>query len=247
MDANQTRLDQYGCFTTAGKEEKDGQCTVIDFQTGSKKAHPMKGMDLCSALPVIGECVMNDMIALATKASEAIGVYVRVDMFVGPNNEIYVQEFSTNHMSGFRHCSAIKDENNCIDPCFQGRMWKNTGSSTFGGTETDILPELHSWLNLTSDDACTDIELSTPIVATPESSCSNTPAPIPRAPPTPIIVISLEPKLEANCNSHLNRNSPLFASNCPYSPLITEIKRPYIEINQTSLPPSQYKTNTQFE
>jgi hypothetical protein len=182
MDANQTRLDQYGCFTTAGKEEKDGQCTVIDFQTGSKKAHPMKGMDLCSALPVIGECVMNDMIALATKASEAIGVYVRVDMFVGPNNEIYVQEFSTNHMSGFRHCSAIKDENNCIDPCFQGRMWKNTGSSTFGGTETDILPELHRWLNLTSDDACTDIELSTPIVATPESSCSNTPAPIPRAP-----------------------------------------------------------------
>jgi hypothetical protein len=193
MDVDQNRLDQYGCFTPAGNEEKNGQCTAIDFQTGRNKAHPMKGMDICSALPAIDECVMNDMIALATKASEAIGVYVRVDMFVGPNDEIYVQEFSTNHMNGLRHCSAIKDENGCIDPCFQGRMWKNTGSSTFGGTETDMPTELQNWLKLSGDEACTDVEANTPINATPESSCPNTAAPIPRAPPTPVIVTTSEP------------------------------------------------------
>ena len=74
MDENQTRLDQYGCFTPGGSGERNGQCTAIDFQKGSSLAHPMKGLDLCSTLDKIDDCIMQDMIAIAKKASMAIGV-----------------------------------------------------------------------------------------------------------------------------------------------------------------------------
>lgn len=152
MDVNQDRLDQFGCFTHSGNGEQSGQCAKIDFQKGSELAYPMKGMDLCSDLEIIDECLMNDMIAVAKKASEAVGVYIRVDFFLGADKKVYVQEFSTNHMNGLRHCSAIKHENGCIDPCFQGEMWKDAaGNSTYGGTPTNIPPPLKEWLALESN------------------------------------------------------------------------------------------------
>lgn len=144
------------------------------------RAHPMKGMDICSELPKISECQMKDMVNLAARASKAIGVYVRVDMFVGPNGDIHVQEFSTNHMNGLRHCSAMVDQDGCVDPCYQGRMWKDVGgSSTFGGPETQMPAELKEWLALESDaDKCKSVE-STQLEAPPVSSCpSPTPSPV---------------------------------------------------------------------
>jgi hypothetical protein len=87
----QRRLDEFGCFAPGGLEQYDGECTLIDFQEGDRQAYPVKGMDLCSDLQSIPECTMQDMIDIAQKASLAIGVYVRVDMFLDESGKIYVQ------------------------------------------------------------------------------------------------------------------------------------------------------------
>ncbi|KAI2501576.1 hypothetical protein MHU86_12900 [Fragilaria crotonensis] len=172
MDEKQNRLDQFGCFSAGGRAEFQGQCTAIDFQKGATMAHPMKGLDLCTDLVKFDDCLMNDMIAIARQASEMIGVYIRVDMFVGNDGKIYLQEFTTNHMNGLRHCSAIMNANGCVDPCFQGAMWKAAGNnSTFGGSLTVEPEALTTWLSLPIDAKCPDIE-KTQLQPAPLSTCS---------------------------------------------------------------------------
>jgi hypothetical protein len=194
MDEKQERLDQYGCFTPGGTEKLDGQCTAIDFQSGTKHSHPMKGMDICSDLDKVDDCLMNDMLALAKKASEAIGVYIRVDMFLGRDGKIYVQEYSTNHMNGLRHCAAVKDANGCVDPCFQGAMWKNIGTGgnpIFGGPKTPIPSALEQWMLLEDESAkCGDIVKDTPITPASPSTCNDTSAPVASTKTEAPIVIS---------------------------------------------------------
>jgi hypothetical protein len=170
--------DQYGCFVAGGRQTEltdADQCTEIDFQTGARDAFAMKGMNICSDLPIIDDCIMKDAIAVAQKASEAIGVYVRVDLFLGNNGHIYLQEFSTNHMNGLRHCSAVKDEDGCIDPCFQGVMWKNASDESylFGGPQTAIPDALSNWLEIKDvNGQCKDIE-STVLSSLVASSCTS--------------------------------------------------------------------------
>lgn len=106
MDVNQNRLDDNGCFTAGPSAEKAGKCTFIDFEVGAKKAFPMKGMNTCSDLK-IDDCVMQEMIAQAKRAAEAVGVYIRVDFFLGSDKKAYVQEFSTNVSSDDRSIQPV--------------------------------------------------------------------------------------------------------------------------------------------
>ena len=148
------RLDKWGCFTPTGTEMKDegGQCHAIDFATGSGKAYPVKGLDICGALERPDECLIADITAVAKKVSKLIGAYVRIDMFVSKDNEIVVQEYTTNHMGGLRHCSA-RIENGCINSCFLGEMWKAAGGdTTYGGPPTGI-PDAIVKANGLNDDA----------------------------------------------------------------------------------------------
>lgn len=185
MDTDQNRLDQYGCFVSGGTEESKGECTTIDFEKGQKTAHPMKGMDLCSDLPPIDDCAMKEMIAIAKEASVAVGVYVRVDMFLSEDNKAYLQEFSTNHMNGLRHCSAIKRDNGCLDPCFQGELWKTAGgNATLGGTLADIPTELSNWLSLPNESQKFEDIAKTEIKPTPASACAGRSEPTPPSPAT---------------------------------------------------------------
>jgi len=96
----------------------------------------MKGLNLCGALPPLEKCLLDDTckIAIATDFSLLIGVYMLVDLFVGNDDTIYVQEYTTNHMNGLRHSSSIRNKTtSCIDPCFLGRMWRmNGGNQTMG-------------------------------------------------------------------------------------------------------------------
>lgn len=229
MDENQSRLDQYGCFTSGGSEKLDGQCTLIDFQEGARRAHSMKGMDICSDLQVIDDCVMRDMIAIAQKASEAIGVYVRVDMFLGGDGQVYVQEYSTNHMNGLRHCSALKETNGCINPCFQGRMWKDTrskGNPTFGGPKTAMPNALNDWMKLPDDSSkCSDIVTSTTIVPSTPSTCTSAPVTkstnAPVIPPTeaPIENLSVDPSVGPS-RSPSTAPTRMLVSQAPIAPTV---------------------------
>jgi hypothetical protein len=155
LDARQ-QLTLYGlaplrCFAPAGSVQTDGQCNVINFIEGSKKPFPIKGVDLCSSVPDIEPCIFQDMVNLAKKAGSDIGAYIRVDMFVGADGKVYVQEFSTNHLNGNRHCSAKVLPNGCIDSCFLGAMWNDLGSSSnllFGGRKPDTPAALSAFLAL---------------------------------------------------------------------------------------------------
>mmetsp|Transcript_2588 Transcript_2588/g.4173 ORF Transcript_2588/g.4173 Transcript_2588/m.4173 type:complete len:454 (-) Transcript_2588:298-1659(-) len=138
----------------------------------------MKGLNICSDFS-IDQCILDDMIAIATKASKAIGVYVRVDMFLGADNSIHVQEYSTNHMNGLRHCSAKLDENDCIDPCFQGRMWKEAGgNSAFGGPQLTLPPQLEDYMGLATDDEKCDNIKSAIVPDAPFTTCINKKPPV---------------------------------------------------------------------
>jgi hypothetical protein len=65
---------------------------------------------------------------------------MRVNMFVA-GNKIWVQEYSTNHMNGLRHCAAKTDDEGCTDSCFLGRMWNDAGAES-GGIPTPVPDKL---------------------------------------------------------------------------------------------------------
>lgn len=193
IDADGERLDQFGCFAPAGSQRTAGQCTGIDFNRGSMDPRKVKGFDLCSSVPEIAPCLFQDMIDLAKKVSLEVGVYIRIDMFAMTDN-FYLQEFSTNHMNGARHCSARLDENDCIDSCFQGRLWIKNGLSagsnfTMGGRQTPIPSSLSTLLNTDGFDArCNIVTSMTPTRTT--SSCLGLAATVPPVANAPIAPLS---------------------------------------------------------
>ena len=134
-------LHIYGCFKDQlpfGK--KTGQCYNIDFADGvqNSKTTSVKGFDLCGPAPPPKTCLFNNMKAIAKKLSAKLGVYARIDMFVTERNEIYVQEYTFNHLGGTKHCAAKKDDvTGCIDSCFLGNLWsENGGDPEMGGPKT---------------------------------------------------------------------------------------------------------------
>jgi hypothetical protein len=160
VDKDWNRLDQWGCFTPSGTElEPDGECHAIDFNTGRNKAYPMKGLDLCGEIEKPADCLIADIVAVAQDVSKRIGAYVRVDMFVAQNNEIIVQEYTTNHMAGLRHCSA-RMENGCVNSCFLGEMWQAAGGNAkYGGPSTGVPSDIAT-ANTLGDTALCDYAIS---------------------------------------------------------------------------------------
>jgi hypothetical protein len=109
------------------------------------------------------------MIDLAVRLGDKIGVYMRIDMFVW-DNKVYVQEYTSNHMNGLRHCAAKITDEGCIDSCFLGRMWNDAGAP-YGGHATDVPNKLDGFDTLTPKEQC-DLLKSLP-PTTYVSSCSN--------------------------------------------------------------------------
>ena len=163
VDTDWNRLDKFGCFESGGFEHVEDQtnCTVIDFETGKRKAGAIK-KDLysCDHIPKISDCLMKEMIDIALDLVTRIGVYMRVDMFV-VENSVYVQEYTANHMNGLRHCAAKTDDQGCIDSCFLGRMWRDAGGP-FGGIPTPVPAKLRGFASLTPAEQCallTDVKV----------------------------------------------------------------------------------------
>jgi hypothetical protein len=166
VDKAWNRLDSFGCFEPShiGNLEKDTNCTSIDFSTGRRRAGPVKkDLYLCSDIPILDDCVKQEMIQLAIEIGKRVGVYIRVDMFVA-DGRIYVQEYSTNHMNGLRHCAAYFDPvSGCIDSCFLGRMWNSAGAP-YGGVKTAVPAKLDGFMTLNAKDQCnllSDVQMTT--------------------------------------------------------------------------------------
>lgn len=92
------------------------------------------------------------------QASSLIGAYVRIDMFLSGNGLAYIQEFTTNHMNGLRHCSAVLRPDGCIDACYQGLMWRNAGGNETLGGPLKPLPPSSSFIDFlaleTNEEKC---------------------------------------------------------------------------------------------
>lgn len=184
----------YRCFVPGASNHTFGTCGRIDFWEGAKHPYTVKGFHLCSEIPEIEPCLMQDMLAIAKSASKEIGVYVRVDMFVHQNKTIFLNEISTNHLNGLKHCSARADnQTNCVDSCFQGNMWSETsvdGNFTLGGS---LMPPPHAdfarFLTLQDDEA--RCEMISSLTANRTASSCEAPRPIAGSgeesmkPPTP--------------------------------------------------------------
>ena len=173
VDTSWNRLDKYGCFEPSGIEMTDGSCAAIDFIAGMGKAGPVKkNLNLCSDqdLPKPDQCVIDDMIRIATSLSKLIGVFMRVDMFVH-DNKVYVQEYSPNHMGGLRHCAAKKSDGGCVDSCFLGKLWKANGAQ-HGGPVT-LTPEvLKDFRTRTASEQCALISSLPPKSMMYQSTCN---------------------------------------------------------------------------
>ena len=156
VDTAWNRLDQFGCFEPGSMEsvEVDTGCTTIDFIAGARRAGPVKkDLYVCDDIPELDECTKQEMIDIALDLGERIGVYMRVDMFVA-DGKVFVQEYTTNHMNGLRHCAAKFDvDTGCIDSCFLGRMWDSAGGP-YGGVSTTTPAKLAGFTALTPQQQC---------------------------------------------------------------------------------------------
>jgi hypothetical protein len=158
VDKDWNRLDQFGCFEPGGvgSVETNG-CTAIDFITGKRRAGPVKkDLYVCDddSIPSdLDECLKQEMLDIALDAGSRIGVYIRVDMFV-VGGKVFVQEYTTNHMNGLRHCASKFDPlTGCIDSCFIGRAW-NAAGAPFGGGPTTVPSALTGFYALTPQEQC---------------------------------------------------------------------------------------------
>ena len=101
------------------------------------------------------------MKAIAMAIGSILGVYMRIDMFVGADNTIYGQEYTINHNGGLRHCTA-REEDGCLNSCFLGQLWKSKSpgeSLKFGGPITAEPLFLCDYILLSSKDQC-DVAIS---------------------------------------------------------------------------------------
>jgi hypothetical protein len=164
VDADFNRLDIHGCFVPSmpfGKNDDGDTCYDIDKELGQKNPHPIKDLDLCGELDDPKPCAWEDMKAIAMAIGSIIGVYMRIDMFVGADNAVYVQEYTTNHNGGLRHCTA-REEDGCLNSCFLGQLWKSKSpdeSLKFGGPITTEPLFLSDYISLSPQDQC-DVAIS---------------------------------------------------------------------------------------
>ena len=101
--------------------------------------------------------MFDNLKSLAVELGSLIGVYMRIDFFVGGDGKVYVQEYTSNHAGGTRHCAAREDEDTgCIDSCYLGKLWKEMsgGGTLYGGPQTDTPNILFDWLSKDQTDQC---------------------------------------------------------------------------------------------
>ena len=173
IDENWNRLDTHGCFVPGGKQESsDGLCSAVDFALGAADPHPWKDLHNCQNVDRLDDCVWQDLKDIARSLSRTISVYVRIDMFVGANKEVYVQEYTTNHNNGRGHCAAKEDPSGCVDSCFLGRLWKQSGdlavmgSMEYGGLPVPVPEELRNWTRRDAMEQCDATTLATSLNTT---------------------------------------------------------------------------------
>lgn len=158
VDADWNRLDKHGCFVpqpTFGLDADDDQCYDIDFDHGAKHPYKFKDQDLCGEIPRPGGCTFDNLKAVAVSLSKKLGVYMRIDMFVGGDGQVYVQEYTSNHAGGLRHCASKETDNGCVDSCFLGKLWKEkSGGTIYGGPQTPMPTILDGWRGNTDASQC---------------------------------------------------------------------------------------------
>jgi hypothetical protein len=186
----------------------DGQCTKIDSNRRRYSAGLLKGFDICGPIQdKPADCLLDDLTALAKQASALLGVYARIDLFAsGVNNRVYVQEYTSNHMNGVRHCMAkseqVSDTMSCVDPCYLGAMWQGAGDNPiFGGNGAAIDAELLAKMT-NSGNKCFSAASTTSTSPT-MSSCD-----IKTAPPQP-------PDSSGACSVFLSSNTKTVAISAP--------------------------------
>ena len=55
-------------------------------------------------------------------------------MFLGADGFPVVQEYTTNHNGGTRHCSeTLSEDATCVNACFFGELWSVTGYPAYTG------------------------------------------------------------------------------------------------------------------
>jgi hypothetical protein len=165
VDEKWNRIDQFGCFEPGGVETIDkAGCTAIDFTTGKRRSGPVKkDLYLCDnkSIPQLDDCLKKEMIATALNLGSKIGVYIRIDMFVA-DGLVFVQEYTTNHMNGLRHCaSKLNAYTGCVDSCFIGRAW-NVAVTEFGGPATAVPSALSSFRTLSAQQQCDLLQTKAP-------------------------------------------------------------------------------------
>ena len=160
VDADWKRLDKHGCFSPQpafGLDNDGDQCYDIDWDYGSTHPFKFKDLDLCGRIGKPDPCVFDNLKSLAVELGSLIGVYMRIDFFVGGDGKVYVQEYTSNHAGGTRHCAAREDEDTgCIDSCYLGKLWKEMsgGGTLYGGPQTDTPNILFDWLSKDQTDQC---------------------------------------------------------------------------------------------
>ncbi|MEM1008985.1 MAG: hypothetical protein AAGJ35_08250, partial [Myxococcota bacterium] len=155
---------------------------------GLRRAGPIKGnLPLCGALDV-DPCKIAEIAEVAESLSSVIGAYMRVDMFLDETGSIRVQEYSGNHMGGYRHCSAKLDEvSGCVDPCFLGAMWNDAGgNAVYGGPALSLPGSLTGWAEASATDQCAAVvgTVPNPSFTSSLGECEVKPEPIATSPPT---------------------------------------------------------------
>jgi hypothetical protein len=166
-----TRLDQYGCLEPGGfehTEQVNTGCTAVDFKTGKRKTGPVKeDLNLCEDIPVLSDCLVEEMTEIALKLGKRIGVAMRIDVFV-ENDTIYVQEYYANHMNGIRYCAA-KMDNGCIDSCFLGRT-RDAAGGPYGGELTAVPDQIKDYADLSTQQQC-ELLMGAPPPTVVRSTC----------------------------------------------------------------------------
>lgn len=162
VDEAWNRLDQWGCFVPSvpyGLKSDSDACYAIDFVSGERNPYTFKGLDMCGPVDPPDPCVWDELIRNAKALSRDIGVYMRIDMFVTDDKSIYVQEYTRNHNGGLRHCAAKRHPvDGCVDSCFLGRTWQDTGGEQLlGGPKVPIPEYLNGYSARTAASKCEGI------------------------------------------------------------------------------------------
>ena len=101
-----------------------------------------------------------EMVKMAKKVSEALGVFFRVDMYLTPKGRVVLGEVTPHHANGKIVCATPTEsgesDGSCVDNCFMGKMWSkwNSGEVQEGGPILPIPPYYVGWQEKSEKEKC---------------------------------------------------------------------------------------------